>query len=58
MSQLKTNNKKINKGKQIFLSKCEVCDTKKSRSIKEQEANGLGIKTPISKNPLVGALLF
>ena len=30
-----------NKGKLIILSKCAVCDTKKSRFIKEQEASGL-----------------
>ena len=40
--------------------KCAVCDSKKI--IKEQEARGLlsslGIKTPLTKIPLVGALLF
>ena len=34
----------------MFLSKCEVCDGKNSKFIKEQESNGLlstlGIKTP------------
>ena len=38
------------------------CDTKKWNFIKEQEASGLlsnlGLKTPISKIPLVGTLLF
>ena len=41
---------------------CAVCDSKKSTFIKEQEASGLlsssGIKTPLSKTPLVGPLLF
>ena len=46
----------------MLLSKCAVCDSKKSKFIKEQEASGLlsslGIKTPLSKIPLVGPLLF
>ena len=46
----------------MLLSKCSVCDSKKSKSIKEQEANGLlsslGIKTSLNKIPLVGPLLF
>ena len=46
----------------IFLSKYEVSDSKKSKFIKEQKAsrllNSLGIKTPLSKIPLVGLLLF
>ena len=37
-------------------SKCSVCGIKKSRFIKEQEAKGLGIKTPLSKIPLLNAL--
>ena len=45
-----------------MLSKCAVCNNKKSRFIKEQEASGLlstlGINTPLSKIPLVGPLLF
>ena len=48
--------------KLIILLKCAVCDTKKWNFIKEQEASGLlsnlGLKTPISKIPLVGTLLF
>ena len=46
----------------ILLSKCAVCDSKKSNFIKEQKASGLlsslGIKTPLSKIPLVGIILF
>ena len=46
----------------MLLSKCAVCDSKKLKFIKEQEASGLssslGIKTPLSKIPLVGPLLF
>ena len=41
-------------------SKCSVCGIKKSRFVKEQEANGLlsnlGIKTPLSKIPLLNVL--
>ena len=41
---------------------CAVCDSKKLKFMKQQEANGLlsslGIKTPLSKIPLVGPLLF
>ena len=49
-------------GRRIILSKCAICGSKKSRFIKDQEANGLlnnlGIKTPLSKVPLVGDILF
>ena len=44
----------------IMQSKCPVCRIKKSRFVKEQEANGLlsnlGIKTPLSKIPLLNIL--
>ena len=43
-------------------SKCVVCGSKKSRFMKEQEAEGLlsnlGVKTPLSKIPLLEDLLF
>ena len=46
----------------MLLSKCEVCDSKKLKFIKEQEVSrllsSLGIKAPLSKIPLVGPLLF
>ena len=46
----------------MLLSKCAVCDSKKSKFIKQQAASGLlgslGIKTPLSKLPLIGPLLF
>ena len=46
----------------MVLLKCEVRDSKKSKFIKEQEASellsSLGIKTPLSKIPLVGPYLF
>ena len=49
-------------GRIMLLSKCAMCDSKKSKFIKEQEASGLlislGIKTPLSKIPLVSPLVF
>ena len=48
-------------GRFAFLSKCAVCGSKKSKFMKEQEAEGLlsnlGIKTPLSKVPLLNVLL-
>ena len=49
-------------GRIMLLSKCAVCDSVKSKFIKQQEASGflssLGIMKPLSKIPLVGPLLF
>ena len=46
----------------MILSKCAICDTKKSKIFKKQEAKGLlnnlGIKTPLSKVLLLGDVLF
>ena len=46
----------------MLFSKYAVCDCKKLKFIKEQEASGLlsslGIKTPLSIPPLVGLLLI
>ena len=46
----------------MILSNFAVCDSKKSRFIKEQEASGLlsslEIKRHLSKIPLVGPILF
>ena len=46
----------------MILSKCVISGSKKSRFIKNQEAKGLlsnlGIKTPLSKAPIFGDLLF
>ena len=51
----RTKNNKL-----IMQSKCPVCRIKKSRFVKEQEAKGLlsnlGIKTPLSKIPLLNVL--
>ena len=40
------------------LSKCAVCGSKKSGFMKEQKASSLGTKTPLSKIPLLGIILF
>ena len=49
-------------GKTMILSKYAICGSKKSRFIKHQEAKGLlsklGIKTPLSKVPILGDILF
>ena len=54
---VKTKNRRI-----MLLSKCAVCDSKKMKFIKEQQASGLlsslEIKTHLSKVSLVGPLLF
>ena len=51
---------KTKNGTLMLLSKCAVCGSKKSKFIKEQEAKGLlrnlGIKTPLSKIPLLNIL--
>ena len=53
---------KTSNGKKMILSKCAVCGRKKSKFIKEQKAKGLlgnlGIRTPSSKIPLLGDILF
>ena len=51
----KTKNNRL-----IMQSKCSDCGNKKSKFVKEQEAKGLlsnlGIKTPLSKIPLLNVL--
>ena len=53
---------KTKNGRIMLLSKCAVCDSKKSTLTKEQKIGGLlsnlGIKVPFKKTPLVGPLLF
>ena len=53
---------KTKNGKLMLSSNCAVCGNKKSRFMKEREAKGLlsnlGIKTPLSKIPLLGDLSF
>ena len=49
-------------GRTVILSKCAICGSKNSRFIKNQEAKGLlsnlGIRTPLSKVPILGDILF
>ena len=51
----KSKNRKFVNGRIMFLSKCEVCNSKKSNFIKEQEASGLlsslGVKALLKKIP-------
>ena len=53
----KTKNNRL-----MLSSKCIICDNKKSKFMKKQEAKGLlsnlGIKAPLSKVPLLGYFLF
>ena len=54
---VRTKNRRI-----MLLAKCEVCDSKELKFIKEQEASGLlsslGTKTTLSEIPLLGPILF
>ena len=54
---LKTKNNRL-----IRQSKCAKCGIKKSKFVKEHEANSLlgnlGIKTRLNKIPLLGDILF
>ena len=59
----KSTNTRIVKGKNnrsMIQSNYAICDSKKSRLIKEQQAKGLlsnlGIKTPLNKVPLLNIL--
>ena len=49
-------------GKFMILSKCAICNSKKSKFIKKQDEKGLssklGIKTPLSNVPVLGDILF
>ena len=53
---------KTSNGRTMVLSKCAICSSKKSRFIKNQEAKGLlnnlGVRTPLSKVPILGNILF
>ena len=53
---------KTTNGKTMILSKCAICDSKKSKFIKEQQAKGLlsnlGLRTPLNKIPVLGDILF
>ena len=49
-------------GRIMVLWKCAICGCKKSRFLKNQEAKGLlsnlGVRTPLSKVPILGDILF
>ena len=49
-------------GKTMILSKCAICGSKKSGFLKNQQAKGLlsnlGVRTPLSKVPILGDILF
>ena len=49
-------------GRIMILSKCAVCDNKKSRFVKEEKASGLfsslWITKPLSRIPIVDLILF
>ena len=53
---------KTSNNRTMILSKCAKCGSKKSRFIKNQEAKGLlsnlGIRTSLSKVPILGDILF
>ena len=46
----------------MVLSKCAICGSKKSKFIKNQEAEGLlsnlGIRAPVNKVPILDDILF
>ena len=48
--------------KAMILSKCAICGSKKSRFIRNQEAkrllSNLGLRTPLSKVPILADMLF
>ena len=59
---INTNISKTSNNRTMVLSNCKICGSKKSRFIKNHEAKGLlsnlGIKTPLSKVPILGDILF
>ena len=53
---------KTSNSRTMLLPKCAICNSKKSRFIKIQEAKGLlsnlGIRAPLSKVPILSDILF
>ena len=53
---------KTSNGRTMMLSKCAICDSKKSRFTKYQEVEGLlnnlGVRATLSKVPILGDILF
>ena len=46
----------------MILAKCAICNSKKRKFIKRQEASeilsNVGIRTPLSKTPVIGDIFF
>ena len=59
---INTRFSKTSNDRTMVLSKCTICGSKKSRSVKNQKAKGLlsnlGIRTALSKVPILGDILF
>ena len=53
---------KTSNGRTMVLSKCAICDSKKSRFIKNQEVkallSNLRVRTPLRKVQILGDILF
>ena len=53
---------KTSNGRAMVLSKCAICDSKKSRFIKNQEVkallSNLRVRTPLRKVQILGDILF
>ena len=53
---------KTSNGKTMLLSKCAICDSKKSRFMKNQEEkellSNLGVRPPLSKVPILGVIFY
>ena len=53
---------KTSNGRTMVLSICTICSSKKLKFIKNQEAKGLlsnlDLRTPLSKVPILGDILF
>ena len=53
---------KTTNGKAMIFSTCSICDSNKSKFIKEQQAKGLlsnlGIRTPLNKILVLGDIFF
>ena len=53
---------KTSDGRTMLLLNCAICNNKKQRFIKNQEAKGLlsnlGIRAPLSKVPILSDILF
>ena len=53
---------KTSNGRTMLLSKCAICDSKKSRFIKNQEVkallSNLRVRTPLRKVQILGDILF